>query len=187
MQVIETALPEVLIVVPERIADPRGFFSEVWNARDFSAAGVDAVFVQDNHASSMIKGTLRGLHYQTPPAAQGKLVRVSRGAICDVAVDIRRGSPTFGRHAKAILSADNWRQIWVPPGFAHGYCTLEADTEVQYKVTDFYSPRHDRGIRWNDPVLMIEWPVPTGDAFVSERDQRLPLLAEQPDLFEYGR
>ena len=187
MQVIETALREVLILVPQRIGDRRGFFSEVWNARDFSSAGIDAVFVQDNHALSSQKGTLRGLHYQTSPAAQGKLVRVSRGAILDVAVDIRRGSPTFGRHIRAELSADNWRQIWVPPGFAHGYCTLKDDTEVQYKVTDFYSPRHDRGIRWNDPALVIEWPVMPESAIVSERDQKLPPLAEQPDLFEYGR
>lgn len=187
MQVIETALPEVLIVEPRRIGDARGFFSEVWNAREFSSAGIDAVFVQDNHVRSVVKGTLRGLHYQISPAAQGKLVRVTRGSVCDVAVDIRRGSPKFGRHVNVILSADNWRQIWVPPGFAHGYCTLEDDTEVQYKVTALYSPRHDRGIRWNDPALMIEWPVPTGTAFVSERDQGLPLLADQPDLFEYRR
>jgi dTDP-4-dehydrorhamnose 3,5-epimerase len=187
MQVIETALQEVVIVVPHRIGDQRGFFSEVWSARDFSAAGIDAAFVQDNHARSSLRGTLRGLHYQTPPAAQGKLVRVSRGAIFDVAVDIRRGSPTFGHHISAMLTADNWRQIWVPPGFAHGYCTLEDDTEVQYKVTDFYSPRHDRGLRWNDPTLSIEWPVTAETAIVSERDQKLPLLAEQPELFEYGR
>ena len=187
MQVIETALQEVVIVVPRRIGDPRGFFSEVWNARDFSAVGIDAAFVQDNHARSALKGTLRGLHYQTPPAAQGKLVRVSRGAIFDVAVDIRRGSPTFGQHISAILTADNWRQIWVPPGFAHGYCTLEDDTEVQYKATDFYSPRHDRGLRWNDPTLSIEWPMTADTAIVSERDQKLPLLAARPELFEYAR
>lgn len=187
MQVIETALAGVVIVVPPRIGDRRGFFSEVWNARNFSEAGIEAVFVQDNHAFSSLKGTLRGLHYQIPPAAQGKLLRVSRGAVFDVALDVRRGSPTFGRHISAILSADNWRQIWVPPGFAHGYCTLEDDTEVQYKVTEFYSPRHDRGIRWNDPMLMIEWPATAETAMVSERDQKLPLLAEQPELFEYCR
>lgn len=187
IQVIETTLREVVIVVPERIGDRRGFFSEVWNARHFAAAGIDLVFVQDNHARSSLKGTLRGLHYQTSPAAQGKLVRVSRGAIFDVVVDIRRGSPTFGRHVTDIVSADNWRQIWVPPGFAHGYCTLEDDTEVLYKVTDYYSPEHDRGLRWNDPALMIEWPVRAETAIVSERDQSLPLLAEQAELFEYGR
>jgi dTDP-4-dehydrorhamnose 3,5-epimerase len=186
MRSIATALREVVIVTPERFGDERGFFSEIWNARDFASAGIDADFVQDNHVRSALKGTLRGLHYQIPPMAQGKLLRVSRGAIFDVAVDIRRGSPTFGRHAQVILSADNWRQLWVPPGFAHGYCTLEDGTEVQYKVTEFYSPAHERGIRWNDPALMIEWPVITNAAIVSDRDQSLPPLAEQPDLFEYG-
>jgi dTDP-4-dehydrorhamnose 3,5-epimerase len=115
--------------------------------------------VQDNHVRNPLKGTVRGPHYQVAPAAQGKLLHVSRGAVFDVAVDIRRGSPTFGRHAAAVLSADNWYQLWVPPGFAHGYCTLERDTEVQYKVTDFYSPQYDRGISWNDPELTITWAV----------------------------
>lgn len=187
MQIIETALPEVVIVMPERIGDQRGFFSEVWNARDFSAAGIDTIFVQDNHVRSALKGTLRGLHFQIPPRAQGKLVRASRGAIFDVAVDIRRGSPNFGRHAHAILTSDNWRQVWVPPGFAHGYCTLEDDTEVLYKATDYYSPEHDRGIQWDDPALMIEWPVPAEAVIVSERDRKLPPLSAQPDLFEYPR
>jgi len=186
MEIIKTALPEIMIVVPRRIGDLRGFFSEVWNARDYLSVGINAGFVQDNHVHTTIKGTLRGLHYQITPAAQGKLVRVSRGAIFDVVVDIRRGSATFGRHVTDILSADNWRQMWVPPGFAHGYCTLEDDTEVQYKVNDFYSPRHDRGIRWNDPALMIKWPMPTETVIVSERDQRLPALAEQPDFFDYS-
>ena len=186
MDIVATALREVLIVVPKRFGDERGFFSEIWNARDFAAAGIDANFVQDNHVRSALKGTLRGLHYQILPTAQGKLLRVSRGAIVDVAVDIRRGSPTFGQHASAILSADNWRQLWVPPGFAHGYCTLEDGTEVQYKVTEFYSPWHERGILWNDPALMIEWPVTTSAVIVSDRDRSLPPLAEQPDLFEYG-
>ena len=111
---------------------------------------------------------------------------MTRGSIFDVAVDIRRGSPTFGRHADAVLSADNWQQLWVPPGFAHGYCTLEDDTEVQYKVTGFYSPDHDRGIAWNDPALRINWPVMEEAALLSERDRKHPCLAEQPDLFEYG-
>jgi dTDP-4-dehydrorhamnose 3,5-epimerase len=187
MQVVATSLPEVVIVVPPRIGDQRGFFSEVWNARDFASIGVDAVFVQDNHVFNPLKGTLRGLHYQILPAAQGKLLRVPRGAIFDVAVDIRRGSPTFGRHADAILSADNWCQVWVPPGFAHGYCTLEDNTEVYYKVTDFYSPQHERGVCWNDPALMIRWPVTVEAAIVSERDRKLPRLAEQPELFEFGQ
>jgi dTDP-4-dehydrorhamnose 3,5-epimerase len=164
----------------------RGFFSEVWNARDFSSAGISAAFVQDNHVRSPVRGTLRGLHFQMPPVAQGKLVRVTPGAIFDVAVDIRRGSPTFGRHADAVLSADNWHQLWVPVGFAHGYCTLDDDTEVQYKVTDYYSPSHERGISWDDPELMIAWPFYVSTATLAERDRKWPRLAEQPDLFEYG-
>jgi dTDP-4-dehydrorhamnose 3,5-epimerase len=144
MQIMETALPEIKVVMPRRIGDARGFFSEVWNARDFAASGIDVSFVQDNHARNPLKGTLRGLHYQVPPAAQGKLVRVTRGAIFDVAVDIRRGSPSFGRHAAAVLTADNWYQLWIPPGYAHGYCTLEDDTEGQCKTAEFYSPARVR-------------------------------------------
>jgi dTDP-4-dehydrorhamnose 3,5-epimerase len=185
MQIIDTALAEVKILLPRRISDRRGFLSEVWNARDFASAAIDAAFVQDNHIGNRLKGTLRGLHYQVPPAAQGKLIRVTRGSVVDVAVDIRRGSPTFGRFCTVVLSVDNWHQIWVPPGFAHGYCTLEDDTEVQYKVTDFYSLRHERGIAWNDPQLAIPWPVTPETATVSERDRMLPCLAAQPDLFEY--
>jgi dTDP-4-dehydrorhamnose 3,5-epimerase len=185
MHTTETALPEIKVLMPRRIGDVRGFFSEVWNARDFAAVGIEAAFVQDNHIRNPLKGTLRGLHYQVPPTAQGKLVRVTRGAIFDVAVDIRRGSPSFGRHAAAVLTADNWYQLWIPPGYAHGYCTLEDDTEVQYKTTDFYSPAHDRGIAWHDPMLMITRPVTVETAIVSERDRALPRLSEQPDLFEY--
>ena len=185
MQILDTGIPEVKIVVPQRLGDARGFFSEVWNARDFTSAGIDARFVQDNHVRSPHKGTLRGLHYQIDPAAQGKLLRVTRGAVFDVAVDIRRGSPTFGRHADAVLSADNWHQLWIPPGFAHGYCTLEDGTEVQYKVTEFYSPAHDRGIAWDDRELTISWPVTRESVILSERDRKWPCLAEQPDLFEY--
>jgi dTDP-4-dehydrorhamnose 3,5-epimerase len=166
MEIMDTALPEVKVVMPRRIGDVRGFFSEVWNARDFAAVGIDVGFVQDNHVRNPLKGTLRGLHFQIPPTAQGKLVRVTR-------------------HAAAVLTADNWYQLWIPPGFAHGYCTLEDDSEVQYKTTDFYSPTHDRGIAWFDPVLMITWPVTVETAIVSDRDRALPALSEQPDLFEY--
>lgn len=187
MQVLDTALPEVKIVVPRRIGDARGFFSEVWNARDLFSVGIDIAFVQDNHVRNPLQGTLRGLHYQLSPVAQGKLVRVTRGAIFDVAIDIRRGSPAFGRHAGAVLSADNWHQLWVPPGFAHGYCTLEDDTEVQYRVTNYYSPPHERGISWNDPALMIAWPITAATAIVAERDRQWPRLAAQSDLFEYGK
>jgi len=187
MRVIDTAFPEVKAVVAERVADTRGFLSEVWNAREFFSAGIEAKFVQENHVSNPHKGTVRGLHYQIAPSAQGKLLRVTRGAIFDVVVDVRRDRPSFGRHANAVLSAENWIQLWIPPGFAHGYCTLEDDTEVQYMATDFYSPRHDRGIAWNDPDLMIEWPVAADRAILSDRDRSLPPLARQPDLFEARR
>jgi dTDP-4-dehydrorhamnose 3,5-epimerase len=186
MQVIDTVIPEVKIIVTDRIGDARGFFSEVWNLRDFTKARISGSFVQDNHAKSGKTGTLRGLHYQLAPMAQGKLVRVTRGAVLDVAVDIRRGSPSFGRHVAVELSAANWRQLWIPPGFAHGYCVTEDDTEVQYKVTQFYSPAHDRGIAWDDPALAIAWPRSCEAVIVSDRDRQHPRLADQPDLFESG-
>jgi dTDP-4-dehydrorhamnose 3,5-epimerase len=186
MEILATALPEVRIIVPERFGDARGFFSETWNARALAAAGIDAEFVQDNHARNRRQGTLRGLHYQIPPCAQGKLLRVTRGAVLDVAVDIRRGSPCFGQHAAVLLSAENWQQLWVPAGFAHGYCTLEDDTEVQYKTTHYYSPAHERGIAWDDPALAIRWPLDAAGLVITERDRRLPRLADHPDLFEYG-
>jgi dTDP-4-dehydrorhamnose 3,5-epimerase len=186
MELLATALPEVRIVVPARFDDTRGFFSETWNARALAAAGIDAAFVQDNHARSRRRGTLRGLHYQIPPCAQGKLLRVTRGAVLDVAVDVRRGSPSFGQHVAVPLSAENWHQLWVPAGFAHGYCTLEDDTEVQYKTTQYYSPAHERGIAWDDPALAIGWPLDAASLVLTERDRQLPRLAEQPDLFEYG-
>jgi dTDP-4-dehydrorhamnose 3,5-epimerase len=185
MQLLDTTLPEVKIIVPEQFADARGFFSEVWNARALVEAGIDAEFVQDNHARSRRQGTVRGLHYQLAPWAQGKLLRVTRGAVLDVAVDIRRGSATFAQHVEVLLSAENWRQLWVPPGFAHGYCTLEDDTEVLYKTTHYYSAPHERGIAWDDPALSIRWPFDAASAVLSERDQRLPRLAEQVHLFEY--
>jgi dTDP-4-dehydrorhamnose 3,5-epimerase len=186
MEVLNTALPEVRVLVPTRIGDSRGFFSEVWNRRTSASRGIDVRFVQDNHIRNPRSGTLRGLHYQIAPAAQGKLVRVTRGAIFDVAVDIRRGSPTFGRHAAVVLSAENWHQLWVPPGFAHGYCTIEDNTEVQYKVTDYYNLRHDRGIAWDDPLLAIAWPVTAAGMTVAERDRTFPHLRVQSDLFVYG-
>ncbi len=143
-----------------------------------------ATFVQDNHALSRDIGTLRGLHFQLPPKAQDKLVRVTRGAILDVVVDVRRSSPTFGRHLAIELSADNWRQLWVPKGFAHGYCTLKPDTEVIYKVTDAYAPEHDAGIAFDDPALGIVWPATRETAILSAKDLVLPLLAEAARLFE---
>lgn len=185
MQVEETAIPGVKILTPRKFGDERGFFSEVWNARTMKEAGLDIAFVQDNHAFSAETGTLRGLHYQLAPKAQSKLVRVARGAALDIAVDIRVGSPTFGQHIAVELSAENWRQLWVPAGFAHGYCTLEPDTEIIYKVNDFYSPEHDCGIFWNDPALNIDWPVSAEAAVLSEKDKILPLLKDQSRLFEF--
>lgn len=183
MQVIETAIADVKVLVPKQFRDHRGFFSEVYSRKALAAAGIDREFVQDNHSLSVEKGVLRGLHYQLPPMAQDKLVRVVRGAILDVAVDIRRSSPTFGKHVAVEISADNWRQIFVPVGFAHGFVTLEPNTEVIYKVSAPYSPEHERAIRWNDPALGINWGVTEGQAILSGRDQTHPPLASVTDLF----
>ena len=154
-----TAIPDVLIIEPKVFGDERGFFLESYNRHAFKAAtGLDVDFVQDNHSKSA-KGVLRGLHYQSPPKAQGKLVRVVQGEVFDVAVDIRKGSPTFGRWAGEILSAENKKQLWIPPDFAHGFLTLSDTAEFLYKTTDYYSPEHERCIRWDDPTLGIEWPL----------------------------
>jgi dTDP-4-dehydrorhamnose 3,5-epimerase len=184
MKVEGTTIPDVKLIQPRIFRDERGFFSETWNAAALADAGIAATFVQDNHALSRDKGTLRGLHFQLPPMAQDKLVRVVRGAILDVAVDIRRSSPTFGRHVAAVLTADNWTQIWVPKGFAHGYCTLEPDTEVIYKVTAPYAPALDRGIAFDDVDLAVSWPVTRITAILSDKDQKLPRLAEIGAAFE---
>ncbi len=186
MKIVETAIPEVKIIKPKKHGDHRGFFSETYNQKDFAAAGIDLDFVQDNHSLSADKGTVRGLHFQLHPFAQDKLVRVSRGSILDVAVDIRRGSPTFGRHVTAVVSAAEWNQILVPIGFAHGFVTLEPNTEVLYKTTDFYAPEHDRGILWSDPELGIDWGVDEGQAILSDNDRALPTLNDAPDLFEFS-
>src|SRR4051794_30186664 len=181
------AIPEVRLIEPDRFQDQRGFFSETYNRRDFTRAGMAGDFVQDNHSLSVEIGTVRGLHYQLPPAAQAKLVRVVRGAVLDVAVDLRRGSPTFGRHVAQTLSPGRWNQMFVPVGFAHGFCTLEPDTEVVYKVTGYYSRAHDRGVRWDDPGLAIDWPVDPTAAVLSDKDRALPWLHEvsELDLFAY--
>ncbi|GLQ06297.1 dTDP-4-dehydrorhamnose 3,5-epimerase [Sneathiella chinensis] len=184
LQIEATSLPDVKIVTPRKFGDERGFFSEVWNRDAMSEAGIEADFVQDNHAYSAAKGTIRGLHYQMDPKAQGKLVRVTRGTVLDVAVDIRRGSPTFGKYAAVTLSVDNWRQLWIPAGFAHGYCTLTDEVEFLYKVTERYSPEQERGIRWDDPDIAINWQIPPEQITVSDKDRILPYLAEQPDLFD---
>ena len=183
MQVIETEIPAVKILVPKKFGDHRGFFAEVFSRRAAAEAGLPGEFVQDNHSLSAEKGVVRGLHYQLPPAAQDKLIRVVRGSILDVAVDIRSGSPTFGRHVAVVLSADNFKQLFVPVGFAHGFVTLEPNTEVLYKVTNYYAPAQERGVRWDDPKLGIDWGVAEEAAVLSEKDRKYPTLAEQPDLF----
>ncbi len=178
MKVERLAIPDVILVTPPKFGDSRGFFSETFNAARFAAAGIEAPFVQDNQSLSAAKGTIRGLHCQVAPNVQGKLVRVLRGAIWDVAVDIRRGSPTYGQHVAAVLSAENWSQLWVPEGFLHGFCTIEPDTEVVYKVTAPYDPAAERGVIWNDPALALPWPVAAGEAKLSGKDEKLPLLAD---------
>ena len=182
MDVVATAIADVKLVRPRVFADERGWFAETWSARAFAAAGIAEGFVQDNQSLSRPRGTVRGLHFQTPPMAQGKLVRVLRGAILDVAVDLRRSSPTRGRHVAVELTADG-AQLWVPVGFAHGFCTLVDDTEVFYKVTAPYSPAHDRGLAWDDPALGIPWPVSAAEALLSDKDRRHPRLADLPDWF----
>jgi dTDP-4-dehydrorhamnose 3,5-epimerase len=183
VEVRPTALQGVVEILPRKLGDERGFFSETYNARAFSECGVDAAFVQDNHSLSGSAGVLRGLHYQLPPKAQAKLVRVVRGRIYDVAVDIRKGSPTFANWVAVELSAEKWNQLFVPAGFAHGFVTLEPDTEVLYKVTDYYSPEHDRSIRFDDPEIGIEWPLGGGEPQLSARDRAAPLLAGA-DVFD---
>ena len=184
LDVISLAIPDVKLVTPRKFGDHRGFFSETYNAKAFKEAGIDLDFVQDNHSLSAEVGTLRGLHYQRPPFAQDKLVRVVRGAILDVAVDIRRSSPTYGQHVAAEISADNWAQILVPKGFAHGFITIQPDTEVIYKVTDYYSPESDAGLLWSDPTLGIEWPLDGKGPVLSEKDKVQPLFADFDTPFD---
>jgi dTDP-4-dehydrorhamnose 3,5-epimerase len=186
MRVTPTELPDVKLIVPNKFEDERGFFVETYNQKALAAHGIDTVFVQDNHSLSRPTGTVRGLHFQTGPFAQHKLIRVTRGSIFDVAVDIRTGSPTFGRHVALTLSADDPAQMLVPIGFAHGFCTLEPDTEVMYKVSAPYSREHDRGILWNDPALAVPWPVDSARAMLSDKDKRNPMLAELPSYFDYA-
>ncbi len=177
------ALDGVFEITPRKFGDDRGFFSETWSVAALSGAGIDLDFVQDNHAYSQAAGTFRGLHYQLAPKAQAKLLRVTRGSILDVVVDIRRSSPTFGKWLSVELSADKWNQILVPAGFAHGYLTLEPDTEVQYKVSDTYSPQHERGIRFDDPAIGIAWPLDPATFQLSDKDSKAPAFADA-DLFD---
>ena len=183
MQIAATAIPEVKEVRPVRHQDPRGFFAEIYREDRLRDAGIDVTFVQENHSLSVERGVVRGLHFQIPPMAQAKLVRVAAGAILDVAVDIRRGSQTWGRHVAVVLSAAAGNQLYVPEGFAHGFCTLEPNSEVIYKVNRYYSPAHDFGLAWNDPALAIAWPVGADTAILSDKDRRQPLLADLPAYF----
>lgn len=167
-------LPGLVLVEPRVFRDQRGWFLEMYKRSEFAAAGIDATFVQDNYARSVGAGTLRGMHYQLAPAAQGKLIRVVVGEIHDVVVDIRKGSPTFGEWEAVTLSEENKRMLWVPPGFAHGYCAVSDVSEIVYKVTHEYSPTHERAVRWDDPKLAIPWP--TKAPLLSEKDQKAPFL-----------
>jgi dTDP-4-dehydrorhamnose 3,5-epimerase len=187
MKIERLEIAGILLLTPTRHGDPRGFFSETYRADAFAAHGVEVTFVQDNHAFSAQKGVLRGLHFQIPPRAQGKLVRCTRGAILDVGVDIRVGSPTYGRHVAVELSAANWHQLWVPPGFAHGYVTLQDDCEVVYKVTDYYAPDCDRGIAWDDPALGIDWRISAAGVVLSDKDKKHPRLADAAPAFQFDR
>jgi dTDP-4-dehydrorhamnose 3,5-epimerase len=184
MQVEPTDLPDVLILTPRRFGDARGWFTETWSAAAMATAGLDLPWVQDNHSFSAAKGTLRGLHYQSPPRAQDKLVRCSRGSILDVAVDIRAGSATYGAWVGVELSAENGRQLFVPKGFLHGFLTLTDNVEVQYKCSDIYSPAHDGAVRWDDPAIGVDWGVTA--PILSDKDAKAPLLATIGTPFQMG-
>lgn len=187
MKITPTAIPEVLLITPARHGDERGWFSETFRQSALEEAGfAGGAFVQDNHVRSTRKGVLRGLHFQKPPHAQDKLLRCVRGAIMDVAVDIRAGSPTYGRWVGVELSAENARQLLVPKGFAHAYCTLTEECEVLYKVTDYYAPQAEGALRWNDPAMGVDWGLPADQISTNERDAAAPLLAELGEVFSYA-
>jgi dTDP-4-dehydrorhamnose 3,5-epimerase len=185
MDVETTNVPGVLLLKPRYFHDARGYFVETYNARSARDAGLATEFVQDNQALSLKRGTVRALHLQVPPKAQAKLVRVLRGSVYDVAVDLRAGSPAYGCWVAATLTARGGEQIFIPRGFAHGYCTLEADTEVAYKVDDYYAPECERGLAWDDPTLGIAWPVSAADAVLSDKDRQLPRFADFTSPFRY--
>jgi len=187
MEIRTFDIPDLKLVVPRRFTDVRGAFTETWNDQVFRETIANAGFVQDNQSISAKKGTIRGLHFQKPPYAQGKLIRLLRGSILDIAVDIRRGSPTYGEHVAVMLDATDGEQLWVPEGFLHGFCTLEDETEVFYKVTSYYSSSHDAGVLWSDQDLHIQWPVDPESAVLSEKDQKHPPLRDLPDFFFYRR
>jgi dTDP-4-dehydrorhamnose 3,5-epimerase len=178
------ALPEIKLISAPRFGDARGYFAETYVKRDFAAAGIPHDFVQDNESLSRARGTVRGLHFQIPPVAQAKLIRVLTGRIFDACVDLRRSSPRYGRHAAVELAAETGDQLFVPAGFAHGFCTLEPDTTVLYKVDAVYSAEHERGIAWADPALAIPWPVGPDAATLSAKDAALPPLRDIPAYFD---
>jgi dTDP-4-dehydrorhamnose 3,5-epimerase len=185
LEISELHIPEVKVIRPLVHRDERGSFVEVYNRRDLAAVGITAEFIQDNVSISTRAGTIRGLHFQIEPSPVAKLVRVVRGAILDVVVDLRAGSPTFGGAVKIEISEASGDQVFVPVGYAHGFCTLEANTEVAYKASGHWSPETDRGLRWDDPDLGITWPVDPADAIVSEKDLGYPILADLPEYFSY--
>nr|WP_318527630.1 dTDP-4-dehydrorhamnose 3,5-epimerase [Actibacterium sp. XHP0104] len=185
MTVEETPLPGVKLLTPRRFGDARGYFAETWNARRMAAVGLDLNFVQDNHSLSAAVGTVRGMHFQAPPHAQGKLVRCGRGALYDVVVDIRKGSPAYGQWFGAELSAENGKQLWVPAGFAHGFVTRAPDTEINYKCTDFYAPETEGAIRFDDPDVGIDWGIDAASALLSDKDAAAPLLSQIDSPFTY--
>jgi dTDP-4-dehydrorhamnose 3,5-epimerase len=186
MQIVDTALPGVKLIRPVRHGDARGYFSEVYREDALIAAGIEINFVQDNQSMSAAIGVLRGLHFQTPPMAQAKLIRVIAGSILDVAVDIRWGSPQYGKHVAIVLSAAEGNQLLVPEGFAHGFRTLEPNSTVIYKVNRYYSPENDRGLMWNDPSLGIDWRLAGREPVLSDKDKKHPMLAELPRYFTYA-
>ncbi|YCI75544.1 dTDP-4-dehydrorhamnose 3,5-epimerase [Bacillus sp. R1-10] len=183
MNITKTKLNGVMVIEPKIFGDHRGWFTETYNEESFKKAGIDSVFIQDNHSFSATKGTLRGLHYQKDPKAQTKLVRCTKGSIFDVAIDIRKESPTYGEWYGVELSEENKKQLLVPKGFAHGFMTLTDDVEVQYKVDELYSPEHDRGIIWNDPEVGIEWPINI-QPVLSAKDENAPLLKDADNNFK---
>ncbi len=187
MQIDELSLPGAYILTPKRFGDERGFFSETYSRAAFDEIDPGIEFVQDNHSMSRSAGVLRGLHFQLPPHAQGKLVRVPRGRVLDVIVDLRVGSPTYGEHASVELSAENWRQLWVPAGFAHAFCTLEPDTEFCYKVTELYAPTSDSGIAYDDPDLAIDWPFDAETLILSDKDRKLQAFKNFESPFTYEK
>ncbi|HEX3954926.1 MAG TPA: dTDP-4-dehydrorhamnose 3,5-epimerase [Stellaceae bacterium] len=186
MQVIPTTIPDVKEIKPVRHRDPRGFFSEIFRENVLRDHGIDVPFVQENHSLSVDRGVVRGLHFQLAPMGQAKLVRAAAGSLLDVALDIRQGSPTYGKHIAVVLSAAEGNQLFIPEGFAHGFCTLEPNTELVYKVSNYYSAAHDRGLAWNDPALGIDWPIAEAEAITSDKDKRQPTLAESPAHFTYA-